>query len=68
MHAKNTCFTVMKQCEIDVLSPLLPLTDAGDTEKFYWDNYCLALLLKGVCLRHRGDTGQAEQCFMEVIS
>ncbi|KAL8600738.1 hypothetical protein ACOMHN_057326 [Nucella lapillus] len=36
--------------------------------KFYIDNYCLALLLKGVCLRHRGQLFQAEQCFHEVIS
>ncbi|XP_076462469.1 tetratricopeptide repeat protein 39B-like [Babylonia areolata] len=36
--------------------------------KFYFDNYCLALLLKGVCLRHRGQLFQAEQCFQEVVS
>ncbi|GFO11311.1 tetratricopeptide repeat protein 39b [Plakobranchus ocellatus] len=36
-------------------------------EKFYHDNYCLALLLKGVCLRHREQSFQAEQCFLEVI-
>ncbi|XP_070195662.1 tetratricopeptide repeat protein 39B-like isoform X2 [Littorina saxatilis] len=35
---------------------------------FYFDNYSLSLLLKGVCLRHRGQMFQAEQCFLEVIS
>ena len=33
---------------------------------FYYDDYCLALVLKGVCLRHRGMDFQAEQCFREV--
>ncbi|XP_025109099.1 tetratricopeptide repeat protein 39B-like [Pomacea canaliculata] len=37
------------------------------SHKFYFDDYSLALLLKGVCLRHRGQFLQAEQCFLEVL-
>ena len=33
----------------------------------YIDDYCLALLLKGVCQKHRGQFLQAEQCFLEVL-
>ena len=33
----------------------------------YMDDYCLALLLKGVCQKFRGQFLQAEQCFLEVI-
>lgn len=33
---------------------------------FFYDDYCLALVLKGVCLKHRGMDFQAEQCFREV--
>jgi hypothetical protein len=33
----------------------------------YVDDYCLVLLLKGVCQKFRGQLLQAEQCFLEVI-
>ncbi|KAH9523775.1 Tetratricopeptide repeat protein 39B, partial [Bulinus truncatus] len=42
--------------------------DEAGADKFYYDNYSLTLLLKGVCQRHRGHLLQAEQCFLEVIS
>ncbi|KAK6990818.1 tetratricopeptide repeat protein 39B-like isoform X2 [Biomphalaria glabrata] len=42
--------------------------EQASSDKFYHDNYTLALLLKGVCQRHRGLLLQAEQCFLEVIS
>ncbi|CAL1544810.1 unnamed protein product [Lymnaea stagnalis] len=42
--------------------------DLAATDKFYYDNYSLALLLKGVCQRHRGQLFQAEQCFIEVVA
>ncbi|GFS13728.1 tetratricopeptide repeat protein 39B [Elysia marginata] len=42
-------------------------SDELSDSKYYYDNYCLALLLKGVCLRHRDQTFQAEQCFQEVV-
>ncbi|BFZ16413.1 hypothetical protein BsWGS_19452 [Bradybaena similaris] len=41
--------------------------DPATEDKFYYDNYTLVLLLKGVYLRHRGQLFQAEQCFKEVI-
>ncbi|KAK7501102.1 hypothetical protein BaRGS_00007587 [Batillaria attramentaria] len=44
------------------------ILDDKASHKYYFDNYSLALLLKGVCLRHRGQLFQAEQCFQEVIS
>jgi len=34
----------------------------------YMDEYCLALLLKGVCLKFRSQFLQAEQCFIEIIT
>jgi len=33
----------------------------------YGDDYCLALLIKGVCLKHKGQTGSAEECFNYII-
>lgn len=35
---------------------------------YYADDYCLALLLKGVCLKHKGSYFQAEQCFTEILT
>lgn len=39
------------------------------TEKYetYFDDYCLALLLKGVCLRCRGQQFQASMCYQEIL-
>ncbi|XP_059145816.1 tetratricopeptide repeat protein 39B-like isoform X2 [Physella acuta] len=42
-------------------------SESASKDKYYYDNYSLALLIKGVCLRHRGQEFQAEQCFTEVI-
>ncbi|GAB1599888.1 tetratricopeptide repeat protein 39A-like, partial [Argonauta hians] len=41
-------------------------SNADDYPNFY-DDYSLALLLKGVCLKYRKQYFQAEQCFLEVI-
>ncbi|XP_022660918.1 tetratricopeptide repeat protein 39B-like isoform X3 [Varroa destructor] len=38
-----------------------------DTEENYIDDYCLAVLLKGVCMRYMGHNLQAEECFKEVL-
>ncbi|KAK4468056.1 hypothetical protein MN116_008231 [Schistosoma mekongi] len=38
-----------------------------DTSETFNDDYCLALMLKGVCLRCRGQTFQAFMCFTEII-
>jgi len=35
---------------------------------FYYDNTCLLLLLKGMCLRYMKRAGEAEECFRKVIS
>ncbi|XP_046361608.1 tetratricopeptide repeat protein 39B-like isoform X1 [Haliotis rufescens] len=43
------------------------LQNKGKYHHFH-DDYSLALLLKGVCLRHRGQAFQAEQCFKEILS
>ena len=40
----------------------------SDQLKYFTDDYCLLLLLKGVCLRHQSQRLQAKQCFEEVIS
>ncbi|CAH8601892.1 unnamed protein product [Schistosoma margrebowiei] len=38
-----------------------------DTSETFYDDYCLALMLKGVCLRCRGQAFQAYMCFTEII-
>lgn len=68
-------FNIIGKCS-HLLEPLLmvveqtvqAILDDKASHKYYFDNYSLALLLKGVCLRHRGQLFQAEQCFLEVIS
>ncbi|XP_041357152.1 tetratricopeptide repeat protein 39B-like isoform X2 [Gigantopelta aegis] len=60
----------------ELLEPLLVIIEKTlnkilvnkDSYQYFYDDYSLALLLKGVCLRHRGQAFQAEQCFQEVIS
>ena len=42
------------------------LIKGTDKYMYYYDDYCLALVLKGVCFKHRGMDFQAEQCFREV--
>ncbi|XP_064624927.1 tetratricopeptide repeat protein 39B-like [Lineus longissimus] len=37
-----------------------------DSYEFFEDDYCLCLILKGVCLRHLGRSFQAEMCFREI--
>ncbi|CAH8536769.1 unnamed protein product [Schistosoma turkestanicum] len=43
------------------------LFQTKDTCETFYDDYCLALMLKGVCLRCRGQTFQAYMCFTEII-
>ncbi|XP_005096921.3 tetratricopeptide repeat protein 39B [Aplysia californica] len=52
----------------ETITKIAEKQDSAESEKFYYDNYSLALLLKGVCLRHRDQLFQAEQCFQEVIA
>lgn len=35
--------------------------------KYYYDNYSLALLLKGVCLGLQGKDFQANMCYQEIV-
>lgn len=39
-----------------------------ENSKYYYDNKCLVLLLKGVCLRHMNSPLQALECLETVIS
>ena len=50
--------------------PIFFIVLIADKLPYYYDDYCLALLLKGVCLkfRGRGQEFQAEQCFREIWS
>eukprot|EP00057_Strongylocentrotus_purpuratus_P034596 XP_795865.2 PREDICTED: tetratricopeptide repeat protein 39B [Strongylocentrotus purpuratus] len=64
----------------ELLEPVLLLTEAtlqklkktkGDASRSsgcYWDDYSLAMLLKGITLRYLSRPSQAELCFQEVIS
>ncbi|CAH8568648.1 unnamed protein product [Heterobilharzia americana] len=38
-----------------------------DTYENFYDDYCLGLMLKGVCLRCRGQSFQAFMCFTEIL-
>ncbi|XP_067928838.1 tetratricopeptide repeat protein 39B-like [Watersipora subatra] len=44
------------------------LLQRKDKLQYYYDNYSLALLLKGVCLGIRGQRFQADMCFQEIIA
>ncbi|GAB6020580.1 Tetratricopeptide repeat protein 39B [Chamberlinius hualienensis] len=35
---------------------------------FYPDNYCLGMLIKGVCLKYLGDIPKSRRCFQEIIN
>ncbi|KAA3677904.1 uncharacterized protein DEA37_0009238 [Paragonimus westermani] len=65
----------MIQCQQDsVMSFLMicenkinELLQRKDQYENYYDDYSLALLLKGVCLRCRGQAFQASMCFQEIL-
>ncbi|XP_071500422.1 tetratricopeptide repeat protein 39B-like [Diadema antillarum] len=46
----------------------LKKTKGNGGSSCYWDDYSLAMLLKGMTLRHLARPSQAELCFQEVIS
>lgn len=60
----------------ELLEPVLLLTEATLQQlkknkggiSCYWDDYSLAMLLKGITLRHMSRPSQAELCFQEVIT
>ncbi|KAK8767717.1 hypothetical protein V5799_005500 [Amblyomma americanum] len=39
-----------------------------EMDERYVDDYCLAMLLKGVCMRYMGHPLQSEECFLEVFN
>ncbi|KAG8441379.1 hypothetical protein GDO86_006930 [Hymenochirus boettgeri] len=41
------------------------LTQTKDSD-YWYDDHCSILLLKGLCLKHRGRLEQAEQCFTHI--
>ncbi|XP_050401579.2 tetratricopeptide repeat protein 39B [Patella vulgata] len=68
-------FNIIGQ-KMSLLDPMLTiieqtinqLQNKKDEYIYFYDDYGLALLLKGVCLYHRGQLFQANQCFIELIS
>ena len=52
---------------IEVYTCTLLFCILGDIKNFA-DDYCLALLLKAVCLRYSGSYLQAEQCYTEILT
>ncbi|XP_013413737.2 tetratricopeptide repeat protein 39B isoform X1 [Lingula anatina] len=58
----------------DLVEPIISVIEATintileskESFQYFTDDYCLALHLKGVCLKHLGRTFQAEICFKEV--
>ncbi|XP_063417875.1 tetratricopeptide repeat protein 39B-like [Mytilus trossulus] len=68
-------FSILGKKE-ELLNPVLEkvektlndIVNSKDDRIYYADDYCLALLLKGVCLKHKGSHFQAEQCFTEILT
>ncbi|XP_052069149.1 tetratricopeptide repeat protein 39B-like [Mytilus californianus] len=68
-------FSILGKKE-ELLNPVLEkvektvndIVNSKDDRLYYADDYCLALLLKGVCLKHKGSHFQAEQCFTEILT
>ncbi|GAB6018510.1 Tetratricopeptide repeat protein 39B [Chamberlinius hualienensis] len=52
----------LKQTEV-ALNDIKPKKDG----KYYYDNYLLAVFIKGVCLRYLKRIPEAEECFKEVL-
>lgn len=69
-------FTIIS-CRPDLLEAVIRRVDSvlldmsksdAPRHHLYYDEFCLALLIKGVCLRHRNQFGEAEQCFQQILS
>ncbi|ESP02475.1 hypothetical protein LOTGIDRAFT_138416 [Lottia gigantea] len=61
MHLIDPILTIIEQTINEIQTN-------KDKYLYFYDDYSLALLLKGVCLFHRKQYFQANQCFTEVIS
>ncbi|KAL5016769.1 hypothetical protein ScPMuIL_006358 [Solemya velum] len=67
-------FTIIGKKE-EILDPMLLIVEdtinviVKDKASYanFMDDYCLCLLLKGVCLKYKGQMFQSEQCFTEII-
>lgn len=59
---------LLKPIMSTVEQTLSEIVQHPDDYIYYHDDYCLALLLKGVCLRHSNKFFQAEQCFQEICT
>ncbi|XP_064605112.1 tetratricopeptide repeat protein 39B-like [Liolophura sinensis] len=68
-------FSIIGQKQ-ELLAPMLTILESTindilskpDSFQYYWDDYCLTLLMKGICLKYRKQPFQSEQCFKEVIA
>ncbi|XP_035206125.1 tetratricopeptide repeat protein 39B-like isoform X2 [Stegodyphus dumicola] len=66
MIAKNRELTQNILCRVN--NVYSSLEDAKDVENTPLDDYCLILLIRGVCYTSLGRNMQAEDCFREIIS
>ncbi|GAB6020579.1 Tetratricopeptide repeat protein 39B [Chamberlinius hualienensis] len=68
------CFTLLARQPdnlrrvINEIDQQLAKLESRKEWQFYPDNYCLAMLLKGVCLKDLGQYTEAGQCFQDVIN
>jgi len=73
------CFTVISCSEplLDSVLDQIQTTLSELTEldqhsqqhcRYFYDDICLAMLIKGVCLRHKRNTDEALQCFHFIIT
>ncbi|KAA0198670.1 Tetratricopeptide repeat protein 39B [Fasciolopsis buskii] len=60
---QDSVMSFLMICE-NKINELLQMKEKYET---YFDDYCLALLLKGVCLRCRGQQFQASMCYQEIL-
>lgn len=72
MYVSN--YIMLVSGKMDILQPMLEKIEAalvevkGKTDsKYYADNYCLAVLLKGLILKYMKKIPAAEECFKEVL-
>ena len=50
-----------------VEAAIVELKATEEDSKFYNDDYCLAMLLKAVCLRHLKQHTKAEACLLVIL-
>ncbi|XP_064477319.1 tetratricopeptide repeat protein 39B-like isoform X2 [Ornithodoros turicata] len=65
MIGRNEKLLLRILCLIENAVP--EVTKRKEEDERFIDDYCLAMLLKGVCKRYMGHPLQAEECFLEVF-